>query len=99
MERGWSKAKNMIPVTAHPCRIQIWEDGALVERAGRSHRCDRNAPNERSVAQLRAELWPERCFKSKRALVERVGRSRRCDRNAPNERSIAQLRAELWPET
>ena len=26
----------------------------------RSHCCDRDAPIERSVAQMRAELWPER---------------------------------------
>ena len=36
--------------------------GALVERADRDRRVDRVAPNESSVAQLRAELWPETCF-------------------------------------
>ena len=30
--------------------------------AARSHRADRFAPNESSVAQMRAELWPETCF-------------------------------------
>ena len=62
MEPGWSNAKNIIPVTAHPCRILLLADGALVERAGRSRRADRDAPNESSVAQLGAELWPETCF-------------------------------------
>ena len=36
--------------------------GAPVERADRDRRVDRVAPNESSVAQLRAELWPETCF-------------------------------------
>ena len=62
MEPGWSNAKNIIPVTAHPCRILLLADGALVERARRSRRADRDAPNESSVAQLGAELWPETCF-------------------------------------
>ena len=73
--------------------------GALVERADRDRRVDRAAPNESSVAQLRAELWPETCFCPYGALVERADRDRRVDRDAPNERSVAQLRAELWPET
>ena len=99
MEPGWSNAKNIIPVTAHPCRILLLADGALVERARRSRRADRDAPNESSVAQMRAELWPETCFCPFGALVERAGRSRRADRDAPNESSVAQLGAELWPET
>ena len=36
--------------------------GALVARTGRSRCADRDAPNESSVAQLRAALWPETCF-------------------------------------
>ena len=59
MELGWSKAKNIIPVTAHPCRIHVLVDGVLVERADRSRRSDRDSPNERPVAQMSAELWPE----------------------------------------
>ena len=73
--------------------------GALVERADRDRRVDRVAPNESSVAQLRAELWPETCFCPYGALVERADRDRRVDRVAPNESSVAQLGAELWPET
>ena len=100
---GWSldgaTQTNIIPVTAHPCRILLLADGALVERARRSRRADRDAPNESSVAQMRAELWPETCFCPSGALVERAGRSRRADRDAPNESSVAQLGAELWPET
>ena len=65
----------------------------------RSRRCDSDAPNESSVAQMRAELWPETCFCPYGALVERADRDRRVDRTAPNESSVAQLRAELWPET
>ena len=73
--------------------------GALVERADRDRRVDRVAPNESSVAQLRAELWPETCFRAYGALVERAGRSRRDDRDPPNESSVAHMRAELWPQT
>ena len=62
MEPGWSNATNIIPVTAHPCSILLLADGALVGRARGSHRADRDAPNESSVAQLRTELWPETCF-------------------------------------
>ena len=91
MEPGWSDAKNIIAFTAHPCRIQVLVDGALVERADRSRRSDRDSPNERSVAQMRAELWPETCFHPNGALVERAGRSRRSDRDSPNERSVAQI--------
>ena len=70
MEPGWSNAKNIIPVTAHPCRILLLADGALVERARRSRRADRDAPNESSVAQMRAELWPETC--SGRICIQNV---------------------------
>ena len=56
---GWSNAKNIIPLTAHPCRIRVLVDGALVERADRSRCSDRDSPNESSVAQMRAELWPD----------------------------------------
>ena len=93
------RKKYILPVTAHPCRILLLADGALVERARRSRRADRDAPNESSVAQMRAELWPETRFCPFGALVERAGRSRRADRDAPNESSVAQLGAELWPET
>ena len=77
----------------------VFTSRALVERAVRSRRADRDAPNESSVAQTRAELWPDMCFCPYGALLERTGRSRRADRDAPNESSGAQLRAELWPET
>ena len=70
-----------------------------MERADRDRRVDRVAPNESSVAHLRAELWPETCFCPYGALVERADRDRRVDRDAPNQRSVAQLRAELLPET
>ena len=63
-------------------------DGALVERADRSRRSDRDSPNERSVAQMRAELWPETRFHPNGALVERAGRSRRSDRDSPTEREV-----------
>ena len=99
MEPGWSKAKNLIPLTALLFRILLLADAASVERARRFRRADRDAPNESSVAQMRAELWPETCFCPSGALVERAGRSRRADRDAPNEGSVAQLGAELWPET
>ena len=99
MEPGWSDAKNIIVLTAHPRHIQVLGDGALVERADRSRRSDRDSPNARAVAQMRAELWPETWFHPNGALVERAGRSRRSDRDSPNERSVVQMRAELWPET
>ena len=63
--------------------------GALVERADRDHRVDRMAPNGSSVAQLRAELWPETRVGRYGALVERADRDRRVDRVAPNESSVA----------
>ena len=65
--------------------------GALVERADRDRRVDRVAPNESSVAHLRAELWPETCFCPYGAPVERADGDRRVDRVAPNESSVAQF--------
>ena len=59
MEPGWSNAKYITALTVHPCHIHVLVDGALVERADRSRRSDRDAPNERSVAQMGAELWLE----------------------------------------
>ena len=62
--------------------------GALVERVDRDRRVDRVAPNESSVAHLRAELWPETCFRPYGAPVERADRDRRVDRVALNESSV-----------
>ncbi len=66
--------------------------GALVEREDRDRRVDRGAPNESSVAHLRAEC-------PYGAPIERADRDRCVDRVAPNESSVAHLGAELWPET
>ena len=55
-QHGWNDAKNMIVVTAHPRRMQVWADGPLVERAGSFGRADRELPTESSVAQMRADL-------------------------------------------
>ena len=101
MKSGGSDEKNIISnaATAHPCCIQVWADGSLVERTGRFHRVDRDAPNKRSVAQMKSELLPETCFHSNGALIACAGRHRRVDRDSPNERYVAQARAELLPET
>ena len=53
MEAGCSDAKNIIPVTLHPCHTRLWADGSLSERTGRFRRFDPGSPNER------AELWPK----------------------------------------
>ena len=110
MERGWSSTKyNSLHLTSmlHP-GLGDWSShgetcgcpyGALVERADRDRRVDRVAPNESSVAHLRAELWPETCFCPYGAPVERADRDRCVDRVAPNESFAVQMRAELWPET
>ena len=65
--------------------------GVLVKRTRRSHRADRDAPNESFVAQMRAELCPETCFCPYGALVERTDRSRRADRGTLNESSVAHI--------
>ena len=105
MERGSSSTKQyIIPVTSHPCRIQVLGDrsscgetcfysyGALVERADRDRRVDRDAPNERSVAQLRAELWPETCFELGRTW--RHAEPRGTSRNFANLRGSSRNLAE-----
>ena len=43
-------------------RGSIFPYGALVERARRLRRANQFSPNESSVAQMGAELWPEACF-------------------------------------
>ena len=71
MEHGWSDTKNIFPVLSHPRSIQIFgpppepvypKPQLPLAVSARSHRCDRDAPIERSVAQMRAELWPVTCF-------------------------------------
>ena len=92
MELGWSNENKHDPMRGQsygPKRV--FTSRALVERAGRSLRADRDAPNESSAAQPRAELWPETDFCPYGALVERADSDCRVDRVAPNESSVAHI--------
>ena len=75
MEPGWSDNNNIVPEAACPCRIQVWVDGFLVERADRFHLADRDSPNERYVAQMREGMG---CLHSKSGTTKVCRLSQDC---------------------